>query len=68
MDTKARIELTTNIYLDAIANGGDSEFNDLFEKLKEFLPNDQQTLAYHFLAEAIILAVEKASKLGALRS
>ena len=68
MDTKTRTELAANIYLDAIANGGSSEFNALFEKLNEVLPNNQKTLAYQFLAEAIILTVEKASELGALRS
>ena len=68
MDTKTRTELAANIYSDAIANGGFFAFNNLFGKLNEALPDDQKTLAYEFLAEAITLAVEKASKLGALRS
>lgn len=55
------------IYTEAIANGGDEDFNKLINELDELLPNDQKVLKYKLLDVVIRFTIEKANDLNILR-
>jgi hypothetical protein len=55
------------IYTEAIANGGDEDFNKFINQLDELLPNDQKVLRYQLLDAVIRFTIEKANNLNILR-
>ena len=56
------------IYTDAIANGGDEDFNKLTHHLDGLLPNDQKVMKYKLLDAIIRFTIEKANELNILKS
>ena len=67
MNNANRENFIEAIYVDAIANGGDQDFNELINELDELLPNDKKVLRYQLLDAVIRLTIEKANQLNILR-
>jgi hypothetical protein len=67
MNTANRENYIEAIYADAIANGGDQDFNKLINELDELLPNAKKVLRYQLLDAVIRLTIEKANDLNILR-
>lgn len=66
MNTANRENYIEAIYVDAIANGGDEDFNKLINELEELLPDDKKVLRYQLLDAVIRLTIEKANDLNIL--
>lgn len=66
MNTANRENYIEAIYVDAIANGGDEDFNKLVNELEELLPDDKKVLRYQLLDAVIRLTIEKANDLNIL--
>ena len=67
MNAANRENFIEAIYVDAIANGGDEDFNNLLAELDALLPDDKKVLRYRLLDAAIRFTVEKANGLNILR-
>ncbi len=67
MNTANRENYIADIYADAIANGGDQDFNKLGNELDELLPDAKKVLRYQLLDAVIRLTIEKANDLNILR-
>jgi hypothetical protein len=68
MNTANRENFIEAIYTEAIANGGDQDFNELTNQLDDLLPNDQKVLRYQLLDAIIRFTIEKANNLNILKS
>jgi hypothetical protein len=67
VNTANRENFIEAIYTDAIANGGDEDFNKLINELDELLPDDKKVLKYQLLDAVVRFAIEKANSLNILR-
>jgi len=68
MNIRSREDFIEAIYMSAIAEGGDEDFNRLVNELDELLPDDKKVLRYQLLDAFIRFAIEKANALDMLKS
>jgi|GEM_PF-6375154 len=67
MNAANRENFIEAIYTDAIANGGDEDFNKFINELDTFLSDDKKVLKYQLLDAVIRFTIEKADNLHILR-
>jgi hypothetical protein len=51
-----------SLYIDAIANGGDEDFNKIVSELDECLPDNKKVLRYQFMDAVIRFAINKLAR------
>ena len=67
MNAANRENFIEAIYVIAIADGGDEDFNKLINQLDDLLSNDQKVLKYQLLDAVIRFTIEKANELNILK-